>query len=251
MIRLGRFAKKRQRRGVIKVETESKVIIFLSIGFLLILGLGLGVQNELVKSKNTTIKSEVVLEGTESNKVKEDEEKTEKTDEEKSKEDSKEETVANITTPVPTIEPTPTPTPDPIVYDGLTMNQLAEKLDRSLNSTIAGKGYTFASESLALGIDPYLAVAIVLHETGCSWDCSYLVKACNNVGGMKGSPGCNGGSYAAFSSLDDGIRSYLSNLYRNYYAYGLNTPETIGPKYAASTSWSSKVNWYISSIRNK
>mgnify|MGYP002511620479 CR=1 FL=1 len=38
----------------------------------------------------------------------------------------------------------------------------------------------------------YLAVAIVLHETGCKWTCSKLVRECNNVGGMKGS-GC--GSY--------------------------------------------------------
>lgn len=228
------------------METESKIIIFLTVGLVLILGIGLSVQRDLSKSKNTTVKSEVVMEGKESDNVKEDEGKTEKNYENTNVEVKESETVVSKT-PEPTVEPTPTP--DPIVYDGLTMDELAAKLDRSLNSTIAGTGYTFASESLALGIDPYLAVAIVLHETGCSWDCSYLVKACNNVGGMKGAPGCNGGSYAAFSSLDDGIRSYLNNLYRNYYAYGLTTPETIGPKYAASSAWASKVNWYIDSIR--
>lgn len=183
--------------------------------------------------------------------VNEDKLKIEQRNEKKVIEDTKEEVktenkpteVAMITEEVPEVPV------DPVVYDGLTMTELANKLDRSLNSTIAGKGYLFASESLALGIDPYLAVAIVLHETGCKWDCSYLVRACNNVGGMKGSPGCNGGSYAAFPTLDDGIRSYLSNLYRNYYAYGLTTPESIGPKYAASTSWPSKINYYIASIR--
>ena len=42
--------------------------------------------------------------------------------------------------------------------------------------------------------DSYVAVAIMLHETGCKSNCSSLVRNCNNVGGQKGSPGCNGGA---------------------------------------------------------
>ena len=138
---------------------------------------------------------------------------------------------------------------DPIVYDGLTKQQLVDKLNRNLNSTLAGYGESFANYSLELGIDPYLAVAIVLHETGCSWDCSNLVKACNNVGGQKGSPSCGGGSYRSYPTLDDGIRGYMDNLYNNFYAYGLTTPEAINPKYAASTTWASKINNYIEKIK--
>ena len=37
---------------------------------------------------------------------------------------------------------------EPVVYDGLTLNQLAEKLNRSLKSNIAGKGYLIASHCL-------------------------------------------------------------------------------------------------------
>ena len=140
---------------------------------------------------------------------------------------------------------------DPIVYDGLTMNELADKLNRSLNSTISGKGYLIASYSLQLGIDPYMATAIILHETGCNGTCSSLVRECNNVGGQKGGPSCGGGSYKAYATLDEGIMGYLDNLYRNYYAYGLTTPESIGPKYAASPTWSSKVNNYITLIKSK
>ena len=140
---------------------------------------------------------------------------------------------------------------DPIVYDGLTMNQLAEKLNRSLNSTISGKGYLIASYSLQLGIDPYMATAIILHETGCNGTCSSLVRECNNVGGQKGGPSCGGGSYKAYPTLDEGIMGYLDNLYRNYYAYGLTTPETIGPKYAASTTWASQVNNYIAMVKSR
>lgn len=140
---------------------------------------------------------------------------------------------------------------DPIVYDGLTMQQLADKLNRSLNSTISGKGYLIASYSLQLGIDPYVATAIILHETGCNGTCSTLVRECNNVGGQKGSPGCGGGAYKAYPTLDEGIMGYLDNLYRNYYAVGLTTVEAIGPKYAASTTWASQVNNYVSLIRSR
>lgn len=140
---------------------------------------------------------------------------------------------------------------DPIVYDGLTMNQLADKLNRSLKSNISGKGYLIASYSLQLGIDPYMATAIILHETGCNGTCSSLVRECNNVGGQKGGPSCGGGAYKAYPTLDEGIMGYLDNLYRNYYAVGLTTVETIGPKYAASTTWASQVNNYIALIRSR
>ena len=53
----------------------------------------------------------------------------------------------------------------------LSYDELVAKLNRSLNSTLAGKGDSFAKYATEFGIDPYLAVAIVLHETGCKWNC--------------------------------------------------------------------------------
>lgn len=136
-----------------------------------------------------------------------------------------------------------------IVYDGLTMDELVAKLDKNLKSTLAGKGRLFAEYSLEIGLDPYLAVSIVLLETGCNWECSALVKQCNNVGGIKGSPGCWGGSYQKYSSLDTGIKSFMDLLYNNYYAKGLKTPEQINPKYAESKTWAQKVNKYIEQVK--
>ncbi len=138
-----------------------------------------------------------------------------------------------------------------IVYDGLTMEQLVNKLNKNLKSTLAGQGSTFAKYSLKYGVDPYMAVAIVLHETGCNnGTCSSLVRTCYNVGGMKGSPGCNGGPYEKFSSLNEGIHAFVYNLYKNYYKYGLKTPEQINPKYAASTTWAQRVRSYMAKIKN-
>jgi len=136
-----------------------------------------------------------------------------------------------------------------IVYDGLTLKELSEKLNRSLNSTISGKGDLIASYSLEKDVDPYMATAIILHETGCNWKCSNLVVSCNNVGGQKGSPGCGGGSYKSYPTLDEGIIGFMSNLYNNYYAKGLNTIETIAPKYAQSTTWPGKIYSYVEKIR--
>lgn len=134
-----------------------------------------------------------------------------------------------------------------IVYDNLTMEELTDKLNRSLNSDLSGYGNFIATYSLEKGIDPYLATAIILHETGCTWNCSSLVKNCHNVGGMKGS-GC--GDYGYFNSLEEGITRFIDNIYNNYYAYGLTNASLMANKYAEDPSWATKVNSYIEKITN-
>lgn len=136
------------------------------------------------------------------------------------------------------------------VYEGMTLEELAIKLDRNLGTDIvAGKGALIASECVNKGVDPYVAVAILLHETGCKHSCSRLARTCNNFGGQKGAPGCNGGAYKAYNSIDEGLVGFIDNLYRNYYSRGLNTVESIGPRYAESNTWVSKINSYVSQIR--
>ena len=133
------------------------------------------------------------------------------------------------------------------VYDGLTMEELIDKLNRTLSSDLTNMGYAYANYAIELGVDPYLAVAISMHETGCKWNCSYLAKVCNNIGGQKGS-GC--GDYAAFDTLEDGIYAFISNIKRNYVDYGLYTADEMNPKYAEDPTWSSKVNKYVEEIKN-
>ena len=117
----------------------------------------------------------------------------------------------------------------------LFMIELSNKLNNVLNSTLSGYGENIARIALEYEVDPFVATGIIMVETGCKWNCSYLTKNCNNVGGMKGS-GC--GSYAAFSDLDVGLDAFIRNLARNYYAYGLNTP-----------NWHKDVNYYINLIK--
>lgn len=134
-----------------------------------------------------------------------------------------------------------------IVFDGLTLEQLGEKLEKFMTSTLDGYGYKFASYAISLGLDPYLCLAIVLEETGCTWGCSGLVNSCNNIGGQKGS-GC--GEYQRFSSIESGIEGFLNNIYKNYYLYGLTTADAMNPKYAENLLWARNVNAYISKIKN-
>ena len=138
-----------------------------------------------------------------------------------------------------------------IVYDGITMDQLAEKLNRSLKNELSGYGYLYASYSLEHGVDPYIAVAISLHETGCNGTCSTLMRECNNVGGQKGSPTCGNYGYRGFATLEDGIKGFIDNLSNNYFGIGLNTPELMARKYAASTTWPEKVNYYVNLIKSR
>ena len=97
----------------------------------------------------------------------------------------------------------------------------------------------------------YIYYNVKVYVRWLIFDSKYIKKSsCNNVGGMKGSGGCNGGSYAVFESLDAGIEAMISNLSRNYIQQGLVTPEQINTKYATSTTWASKVNNYIEKVRN-
>ena len=86
-----------------------------------------------------------------------------------------------------------------------------------------------------------------MHETGCTWNCSYLAKTCHNVGGMKGS-GC--GEYAGYDTMEEGIYAFIANIKKNYVDFGLYTADTMNPKYAEDPTWSSKVNKYYDKIKN-
>lgn len=130
------------------------------------------------------------------------------------------------------------------VYEELTLDDLALKLDKNLKSDIAGYGKFIAEVSLEKSVDPIVATAILLHETGCMWKCSYLARNNYNVGGMRGRNG-----YMKFDSMEEGIRAFIGNLQKNYYERGLTTPELINRKYAENPNWYKNINYYVKLIR--
>ena len=138
-----------------------------------------------------------------------------------------------------------------IIYEGKTLTELTNQLNKSLGDYMTNTGYFFAKFTKDTGMDPYLSVSIVLLETGCKWKCSSLTTKCNNIGGLKGKPSCNGGSYRRYDTLGEGIQGFLNIVYKNYYLLGLDTAEKMHSKYAASSQRANKVNKYIEEVRSK
>ena len=132
------------------------------------------------------------------------------------------------------------------VYEKMTMEELSAKLNKSLGGILAGHGNVIAEHSLKVGVDPYIVTAIMIHETGNGT--SRIANNCYNFGGQKGY-GC--GAYKRYATVDEGLRGIIDNLYKNYYAHGLTTVESIGRRYAESGDWPNKINWYIGQIRSK
>lgn len=103
-------------------------------------------------------------------------------------------------------------------------------------------------------IDWRLAVAISKHETGKYTSVAF--NELNNVGGNF-----RNGSLMTFDSLDDGIDFFVSNLKTKYIDLGLNTIETIQPKYAPvgatndpnnlNSHWVSGVYKYFNELAGK
>ena len=124
-------------------------------------------------------------------------------------------------------------------------------LVKHLKNELSGTGKKFVEFYKLHGLDPYLAASIVLHETGCTWKCSSLVRECFNYGGMKGGKSkYKDTNYSCYSSKEEGINAYLNMLYNNYYAKGLTTPELFNPIYAASLEWSAAINRYMDKFKN-
>ena len=134
-------------------------------------------------------------------------------------------------------------------FNGESKEQIAKKINRYLNSTLKNKGEFIVDYSLKVGMDPYLAASVMLQETGCKWTCSSLTRNCNNVGGNKGKPSCNGGSYRRFNTLNDGIEFAIDKL-NSYYKKGYKKPEQINKYYASDKTWYKKVNNYIKLLKS-
>lgn len=103
----------------------------------------------------------------------------------------------------------------------------------AMESTFNGAGVfdgmhdTFIEVADRYEFDPVLLSAIAMHETG--YGTSQMVKERNNPGGLYNS---SAKEFYSFDTLEDGLDAMTSNLYKNYYEYGLFSISDIGNKYA-------------------
>ncbi|MFZ7947166.1 MULTISPECIES: NlpC/P60 family protein [Bacillaceae] len=101
--------------------------------------------------------------------------------------------------------------------------------DPSKVGALVGYGDTIISLASEYGIDPVLASAIMLHETGSGT--SNAVKNYNNPGGIM-DPASGWSSLMRFPNMEEGLRYTMANIKRRIIDDGLDTIEKLGAVYA-------------------
>ena len=91
-------------------------------------------------------------------------------------------------------------------FDGESIEIIGGKIDKYYKKTpLEGYGEYIAKTSISKSVNPYLISGIILEHSSCKTECSVIFKECNNLSGMKGNPGCFGGAYKSYNSLNDSI----------------------------------------------
>ena len=121
-------------------------------------------------------------------------------------------------------------------------------IDRYLNhynSPMAGMGDYIVKVSDAVGLDPYLVIAIAQQESNLG---KLMPPNCHNAWGW----GIHSAGTLCFDSWNEGINTFVSGLSSKYLAYGLHTPEEIMTKYNATSpggAWAKGVNQFLEELQ--
>ena len=135
-------------------------------------------------------------------------------------------------------------------FDGESIEQIGKKFDKYIKKTpLEGYGEHIAKTSITKGVNPYLIGAIILESSRCKTECSVIFRECNNVSGMKGSPGCFGGLYRVYNSINDSISDIVNNISKNFYTKEMQSPYKMYREYGKNSSWAFKVSNYMDAIK--
>lgn len=132
------------------------------------------------------------------------------------------------------------------VYEGKTREEVINQLNKSLGGVLSGKANIIVDKALSLGVDPYVAAAIMVHESANGN--SRIARNCNNFGGQKGA-GCGG--WKSYPSVQAGIEGMIQNMYNNYYSKGLNTIDKMASRYAESPAWPAKIHSFVNKLKSR
>ena len=135
-------------------------------------------------------------------------------------------------------------------YNGEQIETIGQKIDRVYAKTsLEGYGEYIAKNAVSKGVNPYLISGIILESTSCKTECSIIFKQCNNVAGMKGEPGCFGGSYRVYKDIPEGIVDLINYISKNFNEEEMQNPNNMFKKYGKNVSWAFKVSEYMESIK--
>ena len=135
-------------------------------------------------------------------------------------------------------------------YNGESVEKIAHKIDKYCAKTpLEGHGEYIARASIRKSVNPYLIGGIILESTSCKTECSIIFQECNNVAKMKGEPGCFGGVYKNYSSVNDAISDLVTYISKEFYTPEMQSPYKMYKAYGKSSAWAFKVSNYMDAIK--
>ena len=135
-------------------------------------------------------------------------------------------------------------------FNGESIEEIGKKIDNYCKKTpIEGHGEYIARTSIMKSVNPYLIGAIILESTKCKNECSVIFKECNNVSGIKGSPGCFGGAYRAYDTLDEAISDIVNEISKEFYTKEMQMPYKMYKQYGKTSSWAFKISNYMEGLK--
>lgn len=135
-------------------------------------------------------------------------------------------------------------------FNGESIETIGKKIERLFKKTeLEGMGEYISRTSIRKGVNPYLIGGIILESTNCRRDCSVILKQCNNVSETKGEPGCFGGTYKKYNSLEDSINDLVNDISKRYETSESQVPNKMFKSYGKNSTWAFKVSKYIDEFK--
>lgn len=135
-------------------------------------------------------------------------------------------------------------------FNGESSEKIGKKIDKYCKKTaIEGYGEYIAKASIRKGVNPYLITGIILEASNCKIECSVIFKECNNATGLKGSPGCFGGTYKKYDKFEDSVIDIVNTISRDFYTLEMQAPYKMYKSYGKSASWALKVSNFMDAIK--
>ena len=135
-------------------------------------------------------------------------------------------------------------------FNGESIETIGKKINKYCEKTsLEGYGEYIAKESIYKSVNPYLISGIILENSNCKNECSVIYKECNNATGMKGSPGCFGGSYKKYDKIEDSISDIVNKISKEFYTPEMQTPYKMYKDYGKNSSWALKVSNFMEAIK--
>ncbi len=147
-------------------------------------------------------------------------------------------------------EPKEEEKPVDTTFNGESYEVIGKKIDKYCAKTqLEGYGEYIAKNAIIKGVNPYLISGIILEGSNCKIECSVIFNECNNVSGMKGSPGCFGGTYKKYNKIEDSIMDVVNSISKDFYTPEMQAPYKMYKEYGKSSSWALKVSNFMDSIK--